>query len=184
MRNLNSSKQENIGLPSVISLREEVSETDRESLRHVLESSGCFYPFEMDTAISLYDERLSKGVLSGYNFLIANKQNVMLGYSCYGPIPCTQSNYDLYWIAIDQLFRHRGLGTYLMNETEKRVKAAGGINIYIETSSRDLYNAARYLYTKCGYKIEAIFTDFYAIGDDKIVYKKNLTNSPQPTLDN
>lgn len=177
MKTFNLNKQDyNTLNHSEITLREEISESDRENIKNILKSSGCFYPFEIDTAISLYDERLEKGISSGYHFLILEKQNVLLGYSCYGLIPCTKSSFDLYWIAIDQAFRNQGLGVYLMNETEKRISTSGGSNIYIETSSREIYCSARYFYTKCGYTVVANFPDFYNTTDDKIVFKKELTS--------
>ena len=137
-------------------LREDVLISDRREIRKILESTNCFHNYEVDTAIELIDERLTKGISSGYNFLIAGKNNI-IGYSCYGPIPCTQSSYDLYWIAVDRLTHGQGLGTQLLTETEKRIRLMGGTRIYIETSSRDEYNAARTLYKKCGYKQEALF---------------------------
>jgi len=158
----------------IITLREEVMASDRASIRKMLELSNCFHNYEVDIAIELIDERLTKGESSGYNFLIANSENIINGYSCYGPIPCTQSSFDLYWIAVDQHFRGKGLGTHLMAETEKRIRLLGGTRVYIETSSRKDYNAAQSLYQKCGYKQEARFSDFYAPKDDKIVFVKDL----------
>ncbi len=155
-------------------LREDVSISDRGEIRKILESTNCFHNYEVDTAIELIDERLTKGISSGYNFIIAGKNNIIDGYCCFGPIPCTQSSYDIYWIAVNKIAHGQGLGTYLLTETEKRIRDLGGTRIYIETSSREEYNAARTLYNKCGYKQEAIFTNFYAPNDDKLVFIKEV----------
>jgi len=155
-------------------LREDVFISDRGEIRKILESTNCFHNYEVNTAIELIDERLTKGISSGYNFIIADKNNIIYGYCCYGPIPCTQSSYDLYWIAVDKKAQGQGLGTYLLTETEKRIRTFGGTRIYIETSSREEYNAAQTLYNKCGYKQEALFTNFYAPNDDKLVFMKEV----------
>ena len=48
-----------------------------------------------------FDERLEKGAASGYEFVIAEDDSSMVGYACFGEIPCTVGSYDLYWIVVD-----------------------------------------------------------------------------------
>ncbi len=155
-------------------LRENVFISDRSEIRQLLESTNCFYDHEVDIAIELIDERLTKGASSGYNFIIATKNDIIHGYTCFGLIPCTQSSFDLYWIAVNNNTQGQGLGGQLLEETEKRIKLLYGTRIYIETSSRDEYRAARSLYKKYSYKREAIFSNFYAPKDDKIVFMKEF----------
>ena len=49
-----------------------------------------------------------------------------------------------------------------------------GRRIYIETSAKPQYEPTRSFYVRCGYVEEARFRDFYAPGDDKLVYGKSL----------
>jgi len=46
--------------------------------------------------------------------------------------------------------------------------------VYIETSNRHHYAPTRGFYLRCGYTQEALLKDFYASGDDKVIYVKKL----------
>ena len=154
--------------------RYEVEPKDPEKIRQLTEATGFFYPYEIDIAVELVDDRLSHGLESEYHFIMAEHYGRLVGYTCYGPIPCTVASYDLYWIAVHPDFQGRGLGLDLMNEAEKRIAAAGGRRIYVDTSERPQYDSTRAFYEKCGYLLEAVFKDFYAPGDGKAVYCKTV----------
>lgn len=141
-------------------------------MRNILESSGFFYPDEVDVAVELVDERLSKGVASGYHFLFAEQDGQVVGYTCFGPIPCTQVSYDLYWIAVHEQQRNQGLGRLLLEGSEQAIAALGGRRIYVETASRPQYEPTRAFYQRCGYQVAAVLEQFYAPGDDKVVFLK------------
>lgn len=159
------------------SFRERVVESDREAVRSIVESSGFFSTAEVDVAVELVAERLSRGECSGYQFVFGESGGRVLGYVCFGPIPCTVASYDLYWIAVHEEFRGHGLGRQLLVAAEERIAALGGQRVYIETSSRSQYDPTRAFYRCCAYREEAILADFYAPGDDKVVYVKLLKSA-------
>ena len=72
--------------PSEIRFREEVRVEDIESIRRIVESTGFFYPEEVEVSVELVEDRLSNGLDSGYFFLIAEREDLPVAYSCYGPI--------------------------------------------------------------------------------------------------
>ncbi|MBN1686713.1 MAG: GNAT family N-acetyltransferase [Spirochaetales bacterium] len=160
---------------NAIDYREEVSAQDAQAVRRLAEESGMFNSDEADIAAELVDERLAKGLASGYRFLFAEEAGTVQGYTAYGHTPCTRSSFDLYWIIVDSRLKGRGLGTKLMAETEKRVRDLGGTRIYVETSSREEYEPTRGFYVHCGYRLEAVLQDFYAPGDSLHIYVKELT---------
>jgi len=159
---------------SRLSFRKRPAPTDMEKVRHLVESTGMFYPFEVDVAVQLVEERLAKGVSSGYFFLFAESGEKLIGYACYGPIACTQGSYDLYWIVVDKNHQRRGVGRALLRRAEREIARRGGRRVYIETSGRDQYAPTRAFYQRCGYAPEAVLADFYAPGDDKLIYVKQL----------
>ena len=69
-----------------IVFRAEPREKDRAEIRTLLGSSGFFYPWEIDVAIELIDDRLAKGAASEYLFLFADAGDKIAGYACYGPV--------------------------------------------------------------------------------------------------
>lgn len=155
-----------------IRLREDVRPTDVKIVREITESAGFFYPEEIDIAVELVEERLSKGLASGYHFIFAEKEGRTIGYSCFGPIACTKSSYDLYWIAVHADARGEHLGTLLLQESEKKIHEMGGTRVYVETSSRSLYDPTRGFYLHRGYVEEARLADFYGPDDAKVMYVK------------
>ncbi|MEY3460234.1 MAG: hypothetical protein RL215_3391 [Planctomycetota bacterium] len=157
-------------------LRSDVRQSDLDAVRMLVQSTRVFHDFEVDIAVELIDERLRRGEPSGYHFLFADSESdkALAGYSCWGPIPCTQGSYDIYWIAVDPRLQGRGLGRALMLETERRIAALGGRRIYLETSGRPDYLPTRRFYERCAYEVVATLPDFYADGDDKVVLVKRI----------
>lgn len=163
-----------ISLPPGLQLRETPIPSDRAAIRRIVADSGFFTAAEVDIAVELVDERLTKGPASGYEFLFIESEGSVQGYACYGEIPCTIGSYDLYWVAVDKSHQRRGLGRLLVELVEERLRQKHGRKVYIETSSKPLYDPTRAFYTRCGYHEVATFNDFYAPGDGKVVYEKTL----------
>ncbi len=158
-----------------VTLRDTVQESDPAAVRAITESSGFFYPDEVDTAVELVEERLAKGPKSGYHFVFAEAGGLPVGYSCFGPIACTRSSFDHYWLAVRDDWRGKGLGKRLIEATESAIAGLGGSRIYIETSSRPQYDPTRAFYLARGYAKEAELADFYGPGDAKVIYVKVLS---------
>jgi D-alanine-D-alanine ligase len=163
------------GIP--ISIRGRVHPDDPDSVRRITESSGFFSGAEVEVAVELVQTRLFQGVGSGYSFLFADAEAPIgetIGYSCFGPIPCTQASFDLYWIAVHDSYRRIGLGKLLLADSEAAIRRMGGRRIYVETSSRSRYQPTHIFYDRMGYLQQALIPDFYATGDGKIIYVKEL----------
>ena len=155
-----------------IDLRRDVRPGDPQRITQIVSSTGFFREDEISIAAELAEERLEKGAASGYEFLFAELEGLTVAYSCYGLIPCTLHSCDLYWIATHSDYMNRGIGKFLLRETEKAIFDLGGQGIYVETSSRELYAPTRAFYEKNGYILKARLEDFYDRGDDKMVYVK------------
>ncbi|MBP7653934.1 GNAT family N-acetyltransferase [Candidatus Dependentiae bacterium] len=157
-----------------LNFRNSVKHTDISTITEILQSTEYFYDYEIEVAADLAKEYLKTGTKSGYNFLFAeNNKGIVAGYVCYGPIACTVSSFDLYWIAVHKNFQKLGLGKILLVKTEELIKSAGGKQIYIETSNSLKYISTRSFYLKCGYIQEAVLKNFYGPGDDKVIYSKH-----------
>ena len=154
--------------------REEPVSEDLDRVRSIIEGSGFFHPYEVTVAVELVSERLLKGTESGYFFLFAEINGEVAGYACYGPVPCTEASYDIYWIAVRNDLRHHGLGKTIQERVEAAIRKMGGKRIYVETSTRDLYAPTRSFYRRVGFQEEALLADFYAQGDGKSIMVKVL----------
>ncbi len=161
-------------LMNKFSFRRQIKSSDIEAIADIVESSGFFSDEEIEIAIELAEEKLDQKEACSYQFLFAEEEERLIGYTCYGLIPATTASYDLYWIVVAQDLRGHGLGTLLMTETQRLIGLSGGKQIYAETSSRNQYKPTHNFYETCGYKKEAFLKDFYAQGDSKIIYAKVL----------
>jgi D-alanine-D-alanine ligase len=159
---------------SDIHFRQQVTAGDVQQVRQISESTGFFFDFEVDVAVSLIEERLNQGEASGYHFVFAEQNGRTVGYSCFGPIPCTQGSFDLYWLAVRDECRRHGIGRQLMAESERIIAAMGGRLVFLETASKEQYKPTREFYNRNNYAVEAVLKDFYAPGDDKVIFVKRL----------
>ncbi len=180
MSESDSSSINHDALPGLM-LRDEPTRADVECVRAIVSSSSFFNAAEIDIACELVEETLAKGQTDGYRFLFADIPDPRphgrlrtIGYTCYGQTPCTIGTFDLYWIAVHNDLRSKGLGALLQKETEARIRLLGGRRVFAETSGREQYEPTRRFYVKLGYKAEARLADFYAPGDDKVIYGMTL----------
>ena len=160
--------------------RSAVMAEDVGRVRSLVASTGFFNAAEAEVAADLVSERLTKGIRSGYHFVLAERGSTLVAYACYGPIFGTQGSFDLYWIAVAPEEQGRGLGAQTYTRAEAAMCKAGAKHIYADTSSSDRYAGTRGFYQRMGFVEEARLADFYAPGDGKIVYVKALGGDPQP----
>lgn len=159
------------GLEDVV-FRYEVMDRDENRVRDMVAATGFFHDDEVNVAAELVHERRQKGPESGYEFVMADQYGRLAGYACFGLIPCTRTSYDLYWIAVQPEYQGRGLGRMILMEAERRIKAAGGLRVYVDTSQRGQYASTRAFYENMGYHLETVLVDFYEPGDGKAIYCK------------
>jgi ribosomal protein S18 acetylase RimI-like enzyme len=146
--------------------------SDVPALRRLVAATRVFYTVEQTVAAELLEERLRRGADSGYSFFFADCGAELVGYCAWGAVPLTRNSYDLYWIAVAPQWQGAGIGQRLMELAERAVARCGGGGLYIETSSRGIYDRTRRFYRRAGYRQVARFRDFYAPDDHKIVLCK------------
>lgn len=171
--------------PGRLRWRDAVCATDAAAVAELVRRTGAFSEEEMAIAEELVQDRQRRGAESGYEFLFAEAPGEgggppkLVGYTCYGSIPGTRWSWDLYWIAVEPEAQGLSVGSRLLEETERRIERAGGRRLYVETSGRDDYARARRFYRRAGYEPEARLRDFYAPGDPKVIFVKELQAAPE-----
>ena len=151
---------------------------DRSRIEEIVVSSEKFNQEEITTALELVDEALEKGEESGYLIVVlevGKEHPAVKGYVCYGPTPLTHGVYDLYWIVTDPAVQGKGFGRRLLEYVEGDIVRRGGRMLLIETSSQEAYGATIRFYKRNGYELVARIKNFYRMGDDKLVFSKELT---------
>jgi ribosomal protein S18 acetylase RimI-like enzyme len=150
-----------------------VARAHRAPLEQLTRGTGLFREEEVATALELLDESLAQD--DDYRFVGAFEDDRLIGYACWGPTPGTEATSDLYWIVVHRDRQHAGVGSQLLAEVERRLRADGRRLIVVETSSRADYGPTRRFYEARGYVQAATIPAYYAPGDDLVIYTKDLT---------
>lgn len=158
----------------VFAFRDAPAAPDVENVGELVAATGFFRPDEVEVAKELVEERLAKGLDSGYYFWFADFGCGLAGYVCYGPTPCTVGTFDLYWIVVHPRHQGSGLGRRLSAMAEDSAREMGGRRIYVETAGKEQYKSTREFYDRVGFTQTAVLPDFYDIGDAKVIYQKTL----------
>jgi ribosomal protein S18 acetylase RimI-like enzyme len=169
----------------------------RARIIEILEATGSFRDDEIAVALELFDETFATQArapfdpgagVESYEFIgafssskghsprgfAAQGDNELIGYACYGATPGTLGTYDLYWIAVDPEHQGEGGGSRLLDEVERRLNEREARLLVVETSSRTDYESTRRFYERRNYHEYSRLSDFYASGDDRLIYAKKL----------
>ncbi len=157
-----------------IRFRSEPVPEDRKAIKKILAGTKAFHRREIEVALELLDDRLSKGFDSEYMFLFCEIGGKTAGYVCYGPITMTKGRFDLYWIAVDVSAQGKGIGSALLKKAEAEMARLGCRHIYAETASKKEYALTREFYRKSGYSFVALVPEYFAPDDDKLIFMKTL----------
>lgn len=95
-----------------------------------------------------------------------------IGFAVFGPTPCAEGTWDLYWIAVDPEVANRGAGSKILAAVESACVRRGARLLKVETASKSSYDATRAFYDRRRYTVAARIADFYAPGDDLVMYVK------------
>jgi ribosomal protein S18 acetylase RimI-like enzyme len=154
-----------------------LSAADRGRIEEITRTVHVFRDDEVPVALEVFD-----GAVAGspdYIALGAVLDGRLVGWICWGPTPCTRGTYDLYWMAVDSSAQGAGIGTALVREMEGRLAGFARL-IVVETAGRPDYRPTRAFYESRGYRKAAVIPDFYAPGDDQVVYVKHLAQAVSP----
>lgn len=146
---------------------------DRAALGALLRRIAQFKPDEVVVAEELIDAAIADPAGSGYQCLVAYDE-ALVGYICFGPTPMTTATHDLYWIAVDPAVQGRGVGKALYAAFAETIRAQGGGQVRIETSSQETYAATGGFYERLGFSIDGRLRDFYAPGDDLLIFYRKV----------
>ena len=97
-----------------------------------------------------------------------------VGVAYCAPEPVTSGTWNLLMLWTRQDRHRKGYGSALVGQVEVTLKERGVRLLIVETSGVDDFVPARNFYERCGFRQEARVRNFYAQGDDKLIYTKTL----------
>lgn len=148
-----------------------VTPKDLPSLKAVIEANNLFPSDMLDEMIfNYFDNENSKDCWLTYE----EDQPVAITYCA--PERMTEGTWNLLLIAVHPDYQGKGHGTSILCYIEQMLATRGERLLIVETSSLDSFERTQAFYLKCGYEKEAQIREFYQTGEDKIVFRKLLTN--------
>lgn len=153
---------------------EKPAEADIPEIVRMIEQAGVFNAADVECVGELLDEYFHKPGRGGYEFIVYREAGRPVGMACYGATPLTEGTYDLYWLCVAPEARRGGIAGKLFREMEADLRRYGARLLVIETSGIDDYRPAREFYLAAGCQRQATIPDFYAPGDDLVMYTKGF----------
>ena len=148
---------------------------DSEALVRLTAATRVFKPMEIDTLREVLADYFAENEALGHRCFTMLQDDRVVGFAYHAPTPMTENAWHLYWIAVESGEQARGLGGRLLAAVEDDIRGRRGRVLFVETSSLPHYEKTRRFYLKHGYEREATLRDFYADGDDMVVFRKRLT---------
>ncbi len=147
------------------------------ALNEIARASGLFAPHELEELASVIAAHFEGELGEDHHWIVhANPSPSALAY--FAPEAFAEGVWNLYLLAVHPDHHGVGHGEALVRHVEAHLSRAGARILLIETSGLPRYERTRAFYHRCGYEEEARIRDYYASGDDKVVYRKVLAGPP------
>ena len=149
--------------------------SDTPTLRKLAEDTGVFKPHELVALQEVLDDYHAENHAQGHRSVTYEQHGKIAGFAYYAPAAMADRTWYLYWIAVSKHIQARGIGAALLRHAEDDIRRQHGRILLIETSSLPHYDLTRRFYLKQHYDQEAVLRDYYADGDDMVVFRKRLS---------
>jgi ribosomal protein S18 acetylase RimI-like enzyme len=147
---------------------------DTEALVHLADATTVFKPIEIVALREVLDDYHTTNHRHGHKCVTFEQSGTILGFAYYAPAAMTDHSWYLYWIAVTRHTQARGIGGKLLRYVEEDIARSRGRVLFIETSSLSHYDLTRRFYLKHQYEQAATIPDYYADGDDMVIFRKRF----------
>lgn len=155
-----------------ITIRKQTA-SDVAAVMEIVKGTGFFRVNEYQIALEVLEEAAAGAPQCTYQSFVSLNGSQVTGWVCLGETPCTIGTFDIYWIAVDAKQQGKGIGSKLLSFAQDQIVRQKGRLAVIETSGSDLYAPTQHFYESNGYYLAARIKDFYAVGDDKLIFIKS-----------
>lgn len=148
---------------------------DNAALMALAEATGMFEADELGSLAEMVSGYF-EGSLGGDHYWVVDDDTGVVAAAYFAPEMMAHNVWNLYFIGVHPSVRRQGRAEALLHHVEDAVGNRNARLLIIETSGSDQFEPARQLYGKNGYDEEARIREFYSAGDDKVVFRKKLTD--------
>lgn len=107
-------------------------------------------------------------------WLTCQLDGAAVGFCYTVPEELTDGTWNMLALAVRPDLQGRGLGAGLVAAAEQHLRNMGQRIVIVDTSGTDDFALTRAFYARNGYQQEARIRDFWAAGDDKVIFRKAL----------
>jgi ribosomal protein S18 acetylase RimI-like enzyme len=136
-------------------------------------ASGLFPPEAIDFLDKMMADYFGKNQGDGHRCVVDDDHG-LLGVAYYEPALATDRTWYLTMIGVRQGYQGQGRGAALMRYVENALQTDHQRVLLVETSGTPDFALTRKFYAKCGYEEEARVRDYFAVGDDMVLFRKVL----------
>ncbi len=151
----------------------QITPDDMSALIALMDSVGLFQPDHLDMLSAMLTDYFDVQGNSD-QFWIVDEDDGLVGIAYCEPEMMTDQAWNLQLIAVRPDRQRQGRGAALLHQVEQMLIERGGRILLVETSGLPAFERTRSFYTKCGFEEEARIRDFYAAGEDKVIFRKSL----------
>lgn len=141
----------------------------KEELERILAASGQFDANSIDYTLDTLDKHLES---PDYEIWFTALENEPVGFAYCAPEPVTSGTWNLLMLWTKEGYEGKGFGKSLVSAVEAELKSRNARLLIVETSQLPEFETARAFYEKYGFEFEAEVKNFFAEGDNKLIYTK------------
>jgi GNAT superfamily N-acetyltransferase len=142
--------------------------SDQTAVRAIAHASGLFTPDETAMMDGMIADHFAN--LRDHCWIILQDQTG----AAYAAPEMAQGTWNMLFIAVLPAHRGKGGGAALLQAVEAHLRGQAARLMIVETSGLGSFAQTRAFYAKAGFDEEARIRDFYAAGEDKVVFRKLL----------
>ncbi len=151
-----------------------IQAADSHAILALATETAVFKPHEIVALDEVLSDYFATNKALGHQAARFDRGGQILGFAYWAPAAMADRTWYLYWIAVAPAAQGGGIGSDLLAHVEDDICRRRGRLLLIETSSLPRYELTRKFYTKHHYEQAAAIADFYADGDDMVVFRKKL----------
>jgi len=145
-------------------------QNDLPDLKNIIDSTELFPSDLLDDMIMPFFQQEN-----GSDFWVVYEQNkIAIAVAYFAHERMTKGTYNLLLIAVHKDFQGQGIGKTLLHHIEALLKGRDIRILLVETSGLPEFERTRAFYMQNEYRVEAKIAEFYAKGEDKIIFWKSL----------
>ena len=144
--------------------------SDLSDIKLILKDTDLFPPEMLDDMIEPF---LEGNELQDRWLVCETETDAVIGFSYTRAEELAERVWNLLAIGFRSQHQGSGFGTKLIEDVERSLR--GERILIVETSSLGDFDKTREFYRSRGYDQEAVIRDYWADGDDKVIFRKRLS---------